>query len=159
MEIFDDKNNVCKNDELGELCLSGDQLTKGYFNNEQKNATSFFEKEGVRWYHTGDLCFIDSDGDIMYSGRIDHQAKIQGFRVELGEIEFHAREFLKDKNVVCIAFDNEQHLTEIAIFIEDGEFNTEPLFNYMREQDAVVHNSYENPICSCFSAELQRQNR
>lgn len=133
--ILDEQGNEVPNGEKGELCIAGDQVTKGYWMNEKKNASSFFYKEengtSQRFYHTGDLCYKDEDGDIMYSGRMDHQAKIQGFRVELGEIEYHAREYLK-KNVVCIAFDNEMCLTEIAMFIESAEFDAEELMAYMR---------------------------
>lgn len=134
--ILDEKGNELPVGEKGELCIAGDQVTKGYWKNEEKNASSFFEKEVngqmLRFYHTGDLCYKDQDGDIMYSGRMDHQAKIQGFRVELGEIEFHAREFLQDKNVVCMAFDNKDALTEIAMFMESKEFATDDLVAYMR---------------------------
>lgn len=133
--ILDEQGNELPADEKGELCVAGDQVTKGYWKNDEKNASSFFYKEvngkKMRFYHTGDLCYKDEDGDIMYSGRLDHQAKIQGFRVELGEIEYHAREYLK-KNAVCIAFDNEKCLTEIAMFIESTEFDAEDLLAYMR---------------------------
>ncbi len=132
MAIFDEDDKVCPVGTIGELCLSGTQLTPGYHKNEQKNKECFFEKDGVIWYRSGDLCFKDADGDIMYSGRLDHQVKIQGFRVELGEIEWHAREFLGDKNVVCMAFDNKDSLTEIAMFIESKVFNPDDLFAYMR---------------------------
>lgn len=134
MSIFDENRNECPVGTLGELCLSGNQLTMGYHKNEEKNKEAFFEKDGVRWYRTGDLCFKDNDGDYMYSGRLDHQAKIQGFRVELGEIEYHAKEFLGDTNVVCIAFDNNDALTEIAMFVETDEFNTNELVAYMNSK-------------------------
>ena len=86
----------------------------------------------MRFYHTGDLCFKDADGDIMYLGRLDHQAKIQGFRVEMGEIEYHAMEFLGDKNVVCMAFESKDNLTEIAMFIESEAFDPDEMIAYMR---------------------------
>lgn len=134
--ILDEQGNELPDGEKGELCIAGDQVTKGYWKNPEKNESSFFFKEvnGVqmRFYHTGDLCYKDEDGDIMYSGRLDHQAKIQGFRVEMGEIEFHAREFLGGKNVVCLAFDNKEALTEIAMFIESKEFNPDEMLAYMR---------------------------
>lgn len=134
--ILDEQGNELPAGEKGELCIAGDQVTKGYWKNEEKNASSFFYKvvNGVnmRFYHTGDLCYKDEDGDIMYSGRLDHQAKIQGFRVEMGEIEYHAREFLGGKNVVCLAFDNKDALTEIAMFIEAEEFNPDEMIAYMR---------------------------
>ena len=134
--VLDESGNECKPGEKGELCIAGDQVTKGYWKNEEKNACSFFYKEvngvNMRFYHTGDLCYKDEDGDIMYSGRLDHQAKIQGFRVEMGEIEWHAREFLGDTNVVCMAFDNKDGLTEIAMFIETEEFDSDEMIAYMR---------------------------
>lgn len=134
--ILDENGNELPAGEKGELCIAGDQVTKGYWNNEEKNASSFFYKEvngiNMRFYHTGDLCYKDKDGDIMYSGRLDHQAKIQGFRVEMGEIEYHAREFLGGKTVVCLAFDNKDALTEIAMFIESEEFNPDEMLAYMR---------------------------
>lgn len=134
--ILDENGNELPAGEKGELCIAGDQVTKGYWKNDEKNASSFFYKEvdgkNLRFYHTGDLCYKDEDGDIMYSGRLDHQAKIQGFRVEMGEIEWHAREFLDDINVVCMAFENKDALTEIAMFIEKEEFNPEEMIAYMR---------------------------
>lgn len=134
--ILDEHGNELPAGEKGELCIAGDQVTKGYWKNDEKNASSFFIKvvngEKLRFYHTGDLCYMDEDGDIMYSGRLDHQAKIQGFRVEMGEIEYHAREFLGGKNVVCLAFDNKEALTEIAMFVEAKEFNPDDMLSYMR---------------------------
>ena len=134
--IIDENGNECGLNEKGELCIAGPQVTPGYWNNPEKNKASFFYKEvggeQIRFYHTGDLCFKDEDGDIMYSGRLDHQAKIQGFRVEMGEIEYHARDFLGGKNVACLAFDNKDGLTEIAMFIESEEFNPDDMTAYMR---------------------------
>ena len=69
----------------------------------------------------------------MYSGRIDQQAKIQGFRVELGEIEHHARTFYQnERRVIAIAFQNAQNLTEIALFVEAQQEDTKPLVEYLR---------------------------
>lgn len=133
------RDNSCSKEIIkGELCVTGPQVTPGYWNNPEKNAESFFELEGKRWYHTGDLCYWDESGNIMYSGRIDQQAKIQGFRVELGEIEFHAREFYhKEKRVMAIAFQNDKNLTEIAMFIESAEMDTKALVEYMRSKMPV----------------------
>jgi amino acid adenylation domain-containing protein len=81
---------------IGELCLAGPQITPGYWLDPLRNAQSFFEllvQNGKqRFYRTGDMVVADSQGDHLFRGRIDTQIKIQGFRVELGEIEFHARE-------------------------------------------------------------------
>lgn len=145
--IIDEDGNIIPEksgaEHKGELCVAGDQVTLGYWKNDEKNANAFFEKqetrnekqEMIRYYHTGDLCYWDESGNIMYSGRIDQQAKIQGFRVELGEIEFHAREYFnKEKRVMAIAFQNDKNLTEIALFIESAELDTKELITYMRSK-------------------------
>lgn len=136
--ILDENGHPVGTGEKGELCIAGPQVTPGYWMNEEKNREAFSEIEAdgetLRIYHTGDLCFQDADGDIMYSGRIDNQAKIQGFRVELSEIEFHAHTFLEGKNVVCVAFQNEKQLDEIAMFIESSPMDTDELVKYLRSK-------------------------
>jgi len=134
--ILDENGDILPTGGKGELCIAGSQVTPGYLNDPEKNNRSFFEKEQdgemLRFYRTGDLCLMDDDGDLMYCGRIDHQAKIQGFRVEMGEIEYHAGQFLHGKNVICLPFENKNGLTEIAMFIESGKFHKEELISYLR---------------------------
>ena len=133
--IIREDGSLVEGDEKGELCVAGDQVTPGYWNNTEKNESSFFVHDGLCYYHTGDLCYWEKTGDIMYSGRIDQQAKIQGFRVELGEIEHHAREFYnKEYRVVAIAFDNAQKLTEIALFVESAEQDAQSLLTHLRSK-------------------------
>jgi D-alanine--poly(phosphoribitol) ligase subunit 1 len=117
--ITDDELKISERKQKGELCVSGIQVTSGYLNDPGLNKKVFFtDKHGRRFYRTGDICFRDSDDDIMYCGRIDSQVKIQGFRVELGEIEFHARENLQGQNAVAVAFENTSGNSEIALFVE-----------------------------------------
>jgi amino acid adenylation domain-containing protein len=104
--------------EKGELCLSGAQLTPGYWNNPEKNRESFFEHGGVVHYRTGDLAVEDEDGDVMYAGRLDHQVKIQGFRVELSEIEHHARELTGVKHVAAVTCPDGAGNLTIHLFLE-----------------------------------------
>ncbi len=134
--IIDENNKILPAGEKGELCLCGIQLTPGYWKNEQKNKEAFFyldyKNAQTRFYKTGDLCSMDQEGDILYMGRIDFQAKIQGFRVELSEIEFHAKAFLEKINVVAIAIQNKNGNTEIGLAIESKQSDTAELLNYMK---------------------------
>ena len=107
----------------GELCLCGDQLTPGYWKNDKENAEKFFEEGGVRYYRTGDLCYFAEDGNLMYVSRKDFQVKINGFRVELGEIENRYAAISGGKYSVVIPYLNEQGNTELAIVIEGKEYD------------------------------------
>ena len=105
--------------EEGELWLSGEQVTLAYWNNPSKTAESFgTNQNGNRVYRTGDLCKADQAGNFLYLGRIDNQVKIDGHRIELEEIEFHAREFFGDHQVVATVHTNETGFQSISLFIE-----------------------------------------
>lgn len=135
MMILNEKGNIAKPNERGELCLYGPQLSPGYWKNPKRNEESFFLYEGKRFYRTGDLCFMDEDGDAMYVGRMDFQTKIQGFRVELSEIEHYSAKFLgADIHSLCVAFTNKLGNTEIGLAIESEGFDTQPVLNYIKSK-------------------------
>jgi acyl-coenzyme A synthetase/AMP-(fatty) acid ligase len=116
--LVDDALRPVAPGQLGELCLSGAQLTPGYWNNPEKNREAFFSYEGRVHYRTGDLCVEDDQGDVMYAGRLDHQVKIQGFRVELSEIEHHAREITGSQHVAAVACPDAAGNTAVHLYLE-----------------------------------------
>ncbi|WP_042161234.1 non-ribosomal peptide synthetase [Paenibacillus gorillae] len=74
----------------GELCISGAGLGRGYIGRPDLTGEKFVENPytaGNLMYRTGDLARWLPDGTIEYLGRIDHQVKIRGQRIECGEIE------------------------------------------------------------------------
>ena len=126
--IIDNENKSLNNNKEGELCLSGSQLTKGYWKNDTINKKSFFylKENGIntRYYKTGDLCIKDDNEDILYLGRIDFQAKVQGYRVELSEIEFYAKKIILTVNLIAVIITNKLRNTEVALAIESNSFDT-----------------------------------
>jgi acyl-coenzyme A synthetase/AMP-(fatty) acid ligase len=94
----------------------------------------FKSGEVKRYYKTGDLCIKDHDGFYMYVGRKDFQVKIGGYRVELGEIEYHIRnhESVKSKNSVVIDVKNSNNSDELILVIESSKFDTENLLDYLK---------------------------
>lgn len=75
---------------VGELCISGPGLSRGYLNKNEITAASFVPnpfEPGERLYRTGDLAIRMPDGNIIFKGRKDTQVKVRGYRVELEEIE------------------------------------------------------------------------
>lgn len=91
----------------GELYIGGIGVAKGYWRDEKRTGDSFIihPKDGRRLYRTGDLGRFLPDGNIEFLGRADNQIKIQGFRVELGEIEtvLKLHDLVKD----CLVADKE----------------------------------------------------
>ncbi|MEM7337491.1 MAG: amino acid adenylation domain-containing protein [Actinomycetota bacterium] len=71
----------------GELHVGGLGLARGYHNRPELTDHRFVTREGRRLFRTGDVATVRPDGVIEFGGRIDHQVKIRGIRVELGEIE------------------------------------------------------------------------
>lgn len=89
-------------EEGGELCICGPQTTPGYWRDPQKSAERFVELPGgafpaPRFYRTGDRAKQLPNGEYVYLGRTDHQVKVMGYRVELGEIEACLR---REPNIV-----------------------------------------------------------
>jgi acyl carrier protein len=73
----------------GELCIGGAGVTSGYLNQPAETSTRFLPDPFAsdRMYRTGDLVRYLPDNNIEFLGRVDHQVKVRGFRVELAEIE------------------------------------------------------------------------
>jgi D-alanine--poly(phosphoribitol) ligase subunit 1 len=104
--IVDENLKEVKKGEKGELLISGEQITNGYLNNEQKNSDLFLNmivngRQSI-FYRSGDLCFQDESDDYYYCGRLDNQVKIQGFRVELSEIEMLIRSYFHLNNIAFV---------------------------------------------------------
>ena len=73
--------------ERDELCIAGPYVMRGYLNRSDLNATKMFERGGMRAFRTGDLGRADADGLLYCDGRIDDQVKLNGYRIELAEID------------------------------------------------------------------------
>jgi amino acid adenylation domain-containing protein len=78
--------------EVGEVYLAGAGLARDYLGRPELTAEKYLPDPfsavpGARMYRVGDLGRILADGELEYLGRIDHQVKVRGFRVELGEVE------------------------------------------------------------------------
>ncbi len=128
--VADENNQPVAPGEKGELCLCGGQLTPGYLDSE-KNKTVFFELDGSRYYRTGDIAFKNPGGDFIYCGRADHQVKIQGFRIELSEIEHHSRT-AHACNAVAIVIENAAGLSQIDVVLETEPIDKETVLSGLK---------------------------
>ncbi|MDI6563111.1 MULTISPECIES: plipastatin non-ribosomal peptide synthetase PpsC [Bacillus] len=91
---------------VGELCVGGDGVARGYLGRPDLTKEKFVKNSfvpGDRLYRTGDLARWLPDGTIEYVGRIDDQVKVRGYRVELGEIETALRQIDGVKEAAVLA--------------------------------------------------------
>lgn len=129
--ILDDDNNVKPSGEIGEICITGNQVFEGYWKNDVLNKKVFVDIGDKRYYRSGDLGFMDDEGELMSAGRKDFQVKIQGFRVELGEIEHHSRVYTNGCNTACITVGEDQSNVELVLFLECDSFDISALTSYL----------------------------
>ncbi|MGW6732431.1 amino acid adenylation domain-containing protein [Streptomyces sp. NPDC055013] len=89
--VLDHHLNPCPTNTPGELYLAGTQLARGYLTQPTLTAERFtanpYGPPGTRMYRTGDLAHWNTNGTLTYLGRTDHQIKLRGQRIELGEID------------------------------------------------------------------------
>ena len=75
---------------VGELWISGAGVAEGYVGDPERTADRFVRPDfapDVLHYRTGDLARVGASGDLEFRGRADHQVKVRGHRIELGEVE------------------------------------------------------------------------
>lgn len=109
----------------GELCIAGEGVARGYFNQPDLTAEKFIPhpyKPGARIYRTGDLARWLPDGNIEYLGRIDHQVKIRGYRIELGEVEAQILRVPSVQEAVVLALADSSGSTQLCAYFvaEEG---------------------------------------
>jgi amino acid adenylation domain-containing protein/non-ribosomal peptide synthase protein (TIGR01720 family) len=124
---------------VGELCVSGTGVGRGYVGDPVRTALAFvpdpFAREpGQRLYRTGDLARRRVDGVLEYVGRRDHQVKIRGFRIELGEIEARLSEQpgVRDSAVLAQEQASGRHL--VAYVVPSQSVSDEAQQRELRDQ-------------------------
>ena len=116
---------------VGELCIGGAQVTRGYLNREELTKEKFIANPlgtGGRIYRTGDLARWLPDGNIEFLGRKDDQVKVRGYRIELGEIESNLSS-LSGVNQCCVLAnaDSDGNNRLVAYVVPDGDFDKDGL--------------------------------
>jgi acyl carrier protein len=125
-----------------QLCVSGAGLARGYLNQSLQSAENFvrhpFHSDpSQRLYLTGDLARYRPDGNIELLGRIDHQVKIRGVRIEPGEIEAaigRHSSIMQAVVVTKVGSTGEPLLVAYVVFSKNEQLSAQQLRHYLRER-------------------------
>lgn len=126
----------------GELCIGGMGLARGYLNRpgltrERFVADPYSEQPSARIYRTGDLVRRLTDGTLEFLGRLDHQVKIHGHRIEPGEIETVLEQRPDVKQSVVVVPEEaggERRLVAYFIPVEDVVVSSDDLHQWLSER-------------------------
>lgn len=155
---------------IGELLIEGPIVARGYLGNDAKTKDAFIEhpswRTGMnlaggrvdRMYKTGDLVAYNSDGSLTYIARQDTQVKLNGQRIEVGEIEHHVKANLPAdvQSAVDLVIPQSKTLTKaLAVFFTSGEKAKDAS---PRETDAILlpASSASATLCQSLKAALRR---
>lgn len=154
--ILNDSDQLCGDNEEGELCVRGTSLAMGYYNNPEKTAAAFVQNPlnhayPELIYRTGDMVYRREDGNIMFKGRKDSLIKHNGYRIELGEIEHVIENELKMVQYCCAVYQYQKK--EIVLYYQN---ETELTDREFRKRLSTVFPSYMIPNVFVKMDELPR---
>ena len=133
--VLDKHLNLLPNNTIGQIAISGDCVGNGYINNKALNLEKFKKDpfySGATMYLTGDLGYIGNDELIYFLGRNDFQVKINGFRVELEEIETALHSYSNITNCIVVTKKNNNRNFIVAYYISNTSISDTDLRNYMK---------------------------
>ncbi|MCP6680852.1 non-ribosomal peptide synthetase [Bacillus nakamurai] len=116
------QNELCAKGVLGEICVGGLGVSKGYLNNKKLTEASFVRctaLDNELIYRTGDIGYINQFDEIELVGRVDEQVKIRGFRVELQEIETALKDITDLNEAVVVRKEDPNNDFLVAYFTSD----------------------------------------
>lgn len=137
--VINKNNELCPIGTPGELHISGIGVARGYLYDEKLTNEKFsknpFTEESERIYRTGDLVRCLHDGQIEFLGRIDHQIKIRGNRVEVGEIQnvIQSHPSVRQCHIHVHNLDTNDSIL-IAFIVPELIFNEEAIYNYLKSR-------------------------
>ncbi|SHI03395.1 non-ribosomal peptide synthase domain TIGR01720/amino acid adenylation domain-containing protein [Chryseolinea serpens] len=128
--VLDDRLAPVPAGVVGELYIAGDQVARGYLSKQELSHQRFVPNpflDHERMYKTGDLVKLQHDMTILYIGRIDDMMKINGYRVEPGEIESEIKRFENIRDAVVVSGDASKQPKLCAYYTSPAPVNEEDL--------------------------------
>jgi acyl-CoA synthetase (AMP-forming)/AMP-acid ligase II len=126
--IADDDNNLLPAGGIGEIVISGPNVTPGYESNPEANAKAFFEADGRRWFRTGDQGTMDEAGYVRLTGRLKEIINRGGEKISPLEVDEILMDHPAVQQVVTFAMPHDKLGEEVAcaVVLREGMDAGEP---------------------------------
>ncbi len=135
IEIRGEDGTVLKDSEQGEIIIIGDTVSTGYYMRDDLTQKAFFtcdiDGKKYRAYHTGDAGYL-KDGQLYYNGRIDLQVKLNGYRIEIEDIENNMLRLEQITQAVVIPNVREGKVRSLTAFVT-GDIGQKSALEFSRE--------------------------
>ena len=134
--ILDQGLNLVPEGVTGQIYIGGRGLAKGYLNREELTAKSFIDNPfyhsantslSQKIYATGDLGRYDQSGNLIHLGRVDHQIKLRGFRIEPGDIESALNSYELINDSLVLVYRDGHNIERLAAYYTLSGERTEPI--------------------------------
>lgn len=133
--IVDEHLYILADGQIGEICIAGNGLAKGYVGRNDLTEEKFVflpEKKKIKVYRTGDMGRFLREGNIEYLGRVDNQVKIRGYRIELEEIESYINQIDGImQSIVVVQEKNEFEKALEAFYTSEIDIDPRNISNYL----------------------------
>jgi amino acid adenylation domain-containing protein len=137
--LLDEILNPVPNGVEGEICISGSNLANGYLNDPKLTGKKHISVDGEKIYRTGDRGIINEKGNVIFLGRNDSQIKINGFRIELNEIESVLKNHPDVENACVYLLEETSHIKKIGAAIQTSkDIQPNTLASYVKKYLSVI---------------------
>ena len=153
--VVDAERTPVTDGEEGLLYISGPSVFSGYWNRSRESAAAFLERDGTRWYNTGDVVKQHGSDGFVYIGRRDRMVKRRGYRVELDEIESCLYRHPAIKAAAVVSIPSSDAGVRIVSYLAAAE-NSRPSIVEMKGFCNQHLPSYMNPDVFVFVDSLPR---
>ena len=131
IRIIDSAGHPVVPGATGQIVFKGPQVSQGYLGDPDKTQAAFvqfdWDRSGALWYQSGDLGFVNAQGQMECLGRLDHQIKVAGRRVEIGEIEAALARWPALSDLVVVAVKDAQGQVKELVGFTTGELSAQDL--------------------------------